>query len=76
MQFTADDLKKWAKSAGYDISSCLDSGKYRSEVQKDLDDGSSSGVQGTPGFFVNGQLISGAQPYSVFKQLIDAELRA
>ncbi len=67
-------LKKWAKDIGYDIGSCLDSDKYASEIQKDESDGQAAGISGTPGFFVNGQLISGAQPYSVFKQLIDTEL--
>ncbi len=74
VQFTAEDIKSWAKEIGYDIDSCLDSGKYKDEIQKDLNDGSSAGVQGTPGFFVNGKPVSGAQPYSVFKQLIDSEL--
>ncbi|MBI2451784.1 DsbA family protein [Candidatus Pacearchaeota archaeon] len=69
-----DELKKWAQAIGYDIAGCLDSGKYKSEIQKDLSEGSAAGVQGTPGFFLNGNLISGAQPYSVFKQAIDAEL--
>src|SRR3989344_2748158 len=70
-----ENLKTWAKQLGYDISSCLDSGKFRGEVQKDLSEGSSAGVQGTPGFFVNGKPISGAQPFAVFKQAIDAELQ-
>jgi len=74
VQFAGDDLKTWAKEIGYNIDSCLDSGKYANEIQKDLSDGSSAGVQGTPGFFVNGKPVSGAQPYSVFKQLIDREL--
>lgn len=73
-QYDLTELKKWAKDIGYDIGSCLDSGKFESEIQKDLEDGSAAGVSGTPGFFVNGQLISGAQPYSVFEQLIEAEL--
>ncbi len=70
-----ETLKQWAKDIGYDIGSCLDSGKYRSEIQKDLNEGSSAGVQGTPGFFINGKPLSGAQPYTVFKQMIDAELQ-
>ena len=74
VQFTAVDLKKWAKDLGYDIGSCLDSGKFTSEVQKDTNQGASYGVQGTPAFFVNGNLLSGAYPYASFKQLIDAEL--
>ena len=72
--FDGWDLKKWAKDLGYDIENCLDSGKYASEVQNDESDGQASGVSGTPGFFINGKPLSGAQPYSVFKQLIDAEL--
>lgn len=69
-----ENLKKWAQELGYDIASCFDSGKYKEEVQKDVADGSAAGVQGTPGFFINGQQISGAQPYSVFQQAIDAAL--
>ncbi len=73
-QFGNTELKQWAKELGYDIGSCLDSNKYKSEIQKDLADGSAAGVQGTPAFFVNGKLLSGAQPFSAFKQAIDAEL--
>src|SRR3989338_22031 len=73
-QYGAVELKKWAKDIGYNIDSCLDSGKYKSEMQKDQNDGAASGVQGTPAFFVNGQLLSGAQPFAAFKQAIDAAL--
>lgn len=73
-QFGPAELKKWAKELGYDIASCLDSNKYKDEVQKDMADGSAAGVRGTPAFFVNGKLLSGAQPFSAFKQAIDAEL--
>jgi protein-disulfide isomerase len=53
---------------------CLDSGKFRTIVQKDEDDGERLGVQGTPAFFINGRLLSGAQPESEFARLIDEEL--
>lgn len=33
------------------------------------------GVSGTPTFFVNGHKVVGAQPYSVFAQLIEQDLR-
>ena len=45
-----------------------------SEIQKDYQDGITAGVQGTPAFFVNGNLIEGAQPYSVFQAAIEAAL--
>ena len=69
--------KQFAGQIGLDqgkFDECLDSGAMAEEVQKDLADGSKYGVQGTPAFFVNGKLISGAQPFSVFQQAIEAEL--
>ena len=39
-----------------------------------IKDGQALGVSGTPTFFVNGQKLVGAQPFSAFKQIIDAEL--
>jgi protein-disulfide isomerase len=72
-----DDLKGYAADLGLDtdqFNSCLDSGKYAAEVQKDMQDGQAAGVSGTPAYFINGQLVSGAQPYKVFKQIIEAEL--
>mgnify|MGYP001586240432 FL=1 len=75
-QFGATELKKWAKDLGYNIDGCLDSGKYADEVQKDLADGQAAGGQGTPYFVINGKPLSGAQPFSAFKQVIDAELSA
>jgi len=45
-----------------------------SETAKDMQDGQAAGITGTPGFIINGQLISGAQPFSVFQQIIEAEL--
>ena len=70
-------FKQYAQEIGLDtkkFNSCLDSGKMASEIQKDFNDGQSYGVQGTPAFFVNGKLISGAQPFTNFQQVIDSEL--
>ena len=75
-QFGSTELKQWAKDLGYNIDNCLDSGKFRNEVQKDLSDATASGGQGTPYFVINGKPLSGAQPFSAFKQIIDAELAA
>jgi len=70
-------IKGFAKEVGLSqtkFDSCLDTGKYEAKVKKDLSDGMSYGVSGTPAFFINGIAISGAQPYEAFKQIIDAEL--
>lgn len=78
VQFTADDIKKWAVQAGVNaakFNQCLDSGKYKSEVEKDMADGTAAGVSGTPSTFINGRIVVGAQPFSALKTLIDEELK-
>ena len=57
------------------FSQCLKSGKYVNKVQQEMEEGRQVGVQSTPMFFVNGIIVKGAQPYSVFKELIDEELQ-
>ena len=56
------------------FNDCLDKGTYAEEVAKDLAEGQAAGISGTPGFFVNHQIISGAVPFEVFKAAIEAEL--
>ena len=73
----AASLKKYASDLGMDsakFNSCFDSSKYLSEVQAEFNEGVSLGVNGTPTFFINGQKIVGAQPWTSFKSVIDAEL--
>jgi len=75
--FTKADLKRWAIGIVSDnatFGECLDSGKYAEKVKADMAEGQSVGVSGTPATFVNGILVSGAQPYSAFKELVDSEL--
>lgn len=70
-------FKQFAQDLGLnsdEFNECLDSEKMASEVRKDLEDGSSLGISGTPGFIVNRNLISGAQSFAVFEQVIEAEL--
>jgi protein-disulfide isomerase len=72
-------LKSAAADLGLDsteFDDCLDTGKYTDEVKADMAQGQSVGVSGTPAFFVNGILVSGAQPLNVFQAIIDAELAA
>ena len=74
---TDADYKTWAEELGLNVAeweTCLSDPAQAAEIQKDFRDGSAAGITGTPGFIINGQLISGAQPFSVFKQIIDAAL--
>lgn len=63
----------YAQSIGLDaeaFTTCYASDAYSAEVDSDLASGRQRGVTGTPAFFINGQLVSGAQPISVFNQAI------
>jgi len=71
------DLKVYAKEIGLDTASfdqCLESGKHKNAVQKDLAEGAKLGLTGTPSFFINGREISGAQPLEAFAAIIEEEL--
>src|SRR2546425_9497567 len=56
------------------FKACLDTGKYKDEVQKDADAGQKYGVTGTPTFFINGIPIVGARDVNSFAEIIDEEL--
>ncbi len=56
------------------LHQCLDSGEFGDLVRLDTWEGEQAGVQGTPSFRINGQLISGAYPFEIFQELIEAEL--
>lgn len=76
-KLAVEDLKQYATELGLktaEFTQCLDSGKKEAEWKKDMEEGSSYGLTGTPAFFINGRLISGAQPFEAFKQIIDEEL--
>jgi protein-disulfide isomerase len=70
-------LKGYAKDLKLDqakFDKCLDSGQFAALVAANTKAGNEAGISGTPAFFVNGILISGAQPFDAFKEVIDAEL--
>ena len=71
------NLKKYAKELKLDtnkFNKCLDSGEKKTLVDADAKYGASLGVQGTPGFFVNGKFLGGAFPFTAFKEIIDKEI--
>lgn len=75
-QYTLDRAGFIGMAADLDLDSpsfieCFDSGRYADEVQQDLQDALSIGVQSTPTFYINGFQVLGAQPYETFKSIID-----
>ena len=72
-----DNLKQTAAKIGLDtakFNACLLSDQHDAGIHKDMAEGNSLGVTGTPTFFINGRELSGAQPPPKFDQVIDEEL--
>ncbi|EKD32752.1 MAG: hypothetical protein ACD_76C00154G0009 [uncultured bacterium] len=56
------------------FTSCIESNKYGDKINADYQMGVQAGVSGTPGSFVNGQAVEGAQPYEMWKSIIESIL--
>ena len=72
-----EKLKTYADQVGLDrkkFDDCLEKKPFKAEIDKDVKDGEKAGVNGTPAFFINGRMLSGAQPFEKFKEVIDDEL--
>jgi protein-disulfide isomerase len=75
---TEATLTRYAATAGLDaaaFSACLAAPEAREAVARDLAQGEALGLSSTPGFFVNGREVRGAQPIEAFTAIIDEELR-
>ncbi len=56
------------------FNDCTSTHKYAAEIANDYTQGISYGVGGTPTFFINGLVLVGAAPLSVFQDMINQEL--
>ncbi|MGB3713806.1 MAG: thioredoxin domain-containing protein [Candidatus Promineifilaceae bacterium] len=68
-----DTFMRYAENIGLELASynsCLADYRYESEIDSDLSMGSALGITGTPTFVVNGELLVGAQPLTVFNAAI------
>lgn len=76
-QLQVPELKKHAAALGLDqaaFDQCLDSGKHAARIQEDIALGNAMGVSSTPTLYINGRVVTGAQPQPVFESIIDEEL--
>jgi len=74
-----EHLDGYAKAIGLDMNkfkAALDKRTFKKGILADQVLGKKYGARGTPATFVNGKLLSGAQPYEKFKAAIDAEIKA
>ena len=78
----SDRLKAFAFNLGLNMDEfeeCLDSGKYEKRIKFNSEKAKSSGANSTPNFVIvnssgEQQKIRGAQPYTVFEQVIESLL--
>ncbi len=67
-----------ADSAGADrdqLADCVRTGATRALVQSDAEGSMRSGARSTPSFYIEGGLVTGAQPIEVFRQVLDSVVR-
>lgn len=72
-----DDLKQYAKDLELDLKrfeTDLLNSEDKKRIEADVAEAGTLGVNGTPGIFINGRYISGAQPFERFAAIIDQEL--
>lgn len=70
-------LLGFAKELGVDATKytkCVESDKFKDQINADLAAAQKAGIGGTPSFIVNGTVLVGAQPYETFQQTIDEAL--
>jgi protein-disulfide isomerase len=81
-----DNLVNWAKDLKLNVAgfrACVDSQKYKNDIQTDILTAERIGANGTPSFVlgkstpegVEGELIVGAMPYQLFDQKLKALAR-
>ncbi len=78
-QLTRENIMRWAEESGLDMGAFkadLTSGKYRPQIDREVKEGASAGVMGTPTFFINGKRYNGPFELDVLKPILDAELKA
>ena len=72
--FSDENLMSFAREAGLDMrrfEEDYESGRYAGLVQSDFREGQSIGVNGTPTFIINDQVLVGLQPLGVFENVIE-----
>ncbi len=75
--FSRANLLEFADQLGLNatpFTACLDSFRYEDVLAADFRLGRDEGINGTPGFLVNGEYLAGAQPFGTFQSVIEAAL--
>jgi len=76
--FSRDDLIRYASRLSLDrgaFTTCIDTRRFRKNVEADVAEARAMGLRGTPTFLVNGTLLVGAQPIEAFREAIREALK-
>jgi protein-disulfide isomerase len=76
-QLSPEMYETWAKQIGLDVAKfkkAAASETTRARVEEDARVGARVAPQGTPTLYVNCRQVVGAQPYEVFKKMVDEQL--
>jgi protein-disulfide isomerase len=72
-------LDGYARDLGMDVAAfdrALDGHAHQGEIQADMDAADQAQIRGTPAFIVGGYFVGGAQPFGVFRRIIDKVLES
>lgn len=78
-ELSEENYLKWAGEIGLDIERFkkdMADPAIQAEIERQQKAAVALGARGTPGFFINGELFSGAQPFDKFKEVIEKQLAA
>ena len=78
VQIPTESLYAYATELGLDetkFKECQEGQKYYDEIAEDSAAGRAAGMNGTPSFVINGQLVIGAYPYETFEQIFNELLK-
>ena len=76
--FRRADLLAYAGELGLDrdaFAKCLDERRFASDIDRDIEEAQALGINSTPTFLINGQLVIGATSLEEFRSIIDKALR-
>lgn len=57
-----------------DMQQCIETSRYAAQIENDVRAASEKGINSTPAFLINGQVLYGARPFASWKQLFDSML--
>ena len=78
-KLTEKDLIEHAQKLNLDkaiFEACLKGGKHTERVKLNQSSGEAVGVNGTPAMFINGTLLSGAQPLDAMVEVVESHLKS